>query len=631
MKKTIKSIAAVSLCLCIVLSGSITGFAAGSSSKAASSKIVSYNSIADYIAQSKAAGKSVTVVGGTAGTTAAATKSVSEIKIGSTTFGNIFVKAVNAVSDFLINKVILGPFTSAMPMTKNVQDYAKFNLNNYKNFYKGTATFADTAAQGAQWSLGYSEKSILPADFGTRPYVRGSMVPYASTTQTYDDLRVRTVILDDGSGRGKVVFAAIDCIGLANADVRKIRAAVADFAAANNIVSINVSATHTHSGIDSQGVWNDPLGTLANNILSATTSLIPVKSGVDQTFLNTLVAQAAASIKEACNNMAKGTLTYAVKDISDYVYSRTVPYTVDNRLYRLEFTPDSKTSKPTIIASFGCHPESTSYSFSTISADFIYYMEKVINNAGFNFIYIQGDVSTTNSQRHLSDDGMDINLDDHENSVRYGYEMGYITLGLTLTETQCAALNLNCGDLLGVKTLAGNEGYTIWYAGWVPVTQQQVTPILNIRLEQFLLKSDSNICNVLTKTSLADNIFIYDKCTKSYYSVTEIGYMEIGKALKVYLSPGETISDLLVGGSGLYGFKYDSLRQTYGDNLIIFDLMNDAIGYVYPDPNYVMVGYQYDAVSDTYPTDTWCSLVSFGRHTASTLIGNFHNLVSSVR
>jgi len=629
MKKTIKSIAAVSLCLCIVLSGSITGFAAGSSSKAASSKIVSYNSIADYIAQSKAAGKSVTVVGGTAGTTAAATKSVSEIKIGSTTFGNIFVKAVNAVSDFLINKVILGPFTSAMPMTKNVQDYAKFNLNNYKNFYKGTATFADTAAQGAQWSLGYSEKSILPADFGTRPYVRGSMVPYASTTQTYDDLRVRTVILDDGSGRGKVVFAAIDCIGLANADVRKIRAAVADFAAANNIVSINVSATHTHTGIDSQGVWNDPLGTLANNILSATTGLVPVKSGVDKTFLDNLVAQAAASIKEACNNMAKGSLTYAVKNISDYVHGRTVPYTVDNRLYRLEFTPDSKTVKPTIIASFGCHPETTSYTFSTISADFIYYMEQVVNNAGFNFIFIQGNVSTATSSRDLTNDGLQ--LDDHQCAVRYGYEMGYITLGLTLTKEQCAALNVQCGDLLGVKTLAGNEGYSIWYAGWVPVTQQQVTPVLNIRLEQFLLKSDSNVSNVLEKISLANNIFIYDKSTKSYYSVTEIGYMEIGKALKVYLSPGETNTDLLVGGSGLNGFKYDCLRKTYGDNLIIFDLMNDAIGYVYPDPNYEMVGYQYDAVSDTYQSDSWCFLVSFGKNTASTIIGNFHNLVSSVR
>lgn len=628
MKKIFKPVLALLLCFCIVFSLAVTGVAAGSGT-AQTGAIKSYASVADYIAQSNANGKSVTVINKDGAAQTAVSKSISATPVGKTTLGNIFAKIINFISDFLINKVVLGAVTAVMPKTSAVKDYDAFDLDSYGNFYTGTEPFIDTAAADAHWSLGYAEKSILPADFGTRAYVRGSMAPYAFTRETFDDLRVRTVILDDGSGRGKVVFASIDCIGLANADVRKIREAVADFAAANNIVSINVSATHTHTGIDSQGVWNDPLGTLANNIISANTNLLPVKSGVDKTFLDTLVAQSAAAIEEACNNMAQGTLTYTMKDISDYTHDRTPPYATDSGLYRLEFTPDSQSVKPTIIASFGCHPETTSYSFSTISADFVYYMEEVINNAGFNFIYIQGNVSTTTSSRDKTNDGLQ--LDDHECAVRYGYELGYITLGLTMTETECAALNLSCGDLLGVETLAGNAGYSVWYDNWVPVTQTQVAPVLNIRMEQFLLKSDSNVSNALTKISLANNIFIYDKSTNSYYSVTEIGYMEIGNALKVFLSPGEILSELLVGGSGLYGFKYDSLRQTHGDNLIIFDLMNDAIGYVAADPNYVMEGYQYVAETDRYESDSWCFLVSFGKHTGSTLIGNFNALVDSVR
>ena len=628
MKRTLKMAVSLLLCLCLVFSAAITGFAAGSTKTAANS-VEEYASIEDYVAQAKAAGKTVNVISNATAPETDKKESVSAAKIGNTTLGNIFAKAVNAVSDVIINKAVLGTVASAIPRTSSVQKADKFDINSYKNFYKGTETFADKASAGAHWSLGYSQKSILPSDFGTRAYVRGSMVPYAKTTETFDDLKVRTIILDDGSGRGKAVFAAIDCIGLANADVRKIREAVADFAKANNIVSINVSATHTHTGIDTQGVWNDPAGTLANNILSATTGLVKVKSGVDKTFLDTLVAQAAASIKDACNKMEKGTLSYAAKDLPDYSRDRTPPYATDSKLYRLEFIPDAKASKPTIIASFGCHPETTSYSFKTISADFVYYMEEVINNAGFNFIFIQGNVSTTTSSRDKTNDGLQ--LDDHECAVRFGYELGYITLGLTLSKTECAALNLKCGDLLGVKTLAGQEGYSVWYENWVPVANTQVTPLLNIRMEQFLLKSDSNVSNILTKISLADNIFIYDKSTHSYYSVTEIGYMEIGNVLKVFLSPGEILSELLVGGPGLAGFKYDSLRKTHGDNLIIFDLMNDAIGYVAADPNFVYVGYQYNENNDKYESDTWCLLVSFGKHTGSTLIGRFNKLVDSVK
>lgn len=628
MKKMFKTITAIFLCTCIGFSAGITGFAAGSS-KAPKGTVKSYDSIEDYVAEANAAGKTVKVIGDAVVANVKTGKSISPTKIGNTTLGDIFAKTLNAVSDFAINKVVLGAVASAIPKTSSVLKADKFDVNTYENFYKGTETFIDKAAAGAHWSLGYAQKSIMPADFGTKPYVRGSMIPYAKTTETFDDLKVRTVILDDGSGRGKVVFASIDCIGLANADVRKIRDAVADFAAANNIVSINVSATHTHTGIDSQGVWNDPAGTLANNILSATTGLVKVKSGVDKTFLDTMVAQSAASIKEACKNMVKGTLNFAVKDLSAYAHDRTPPYATDPNLYRLEFVPDAKTAKPTIIASFGCHPETTSYSFKTISADFVYYMEEVINNAGYNFIYIQGNVSTTTSSRDKTNDGLQ--LDDHECAVRYGYELGYITLGLTMTKDECAALNLKCGDLLGVKALAGNGGYSVWYENWVPAAKKAVTPLLNIRMEQFLIKSDSNVSNVLTKISLANNIFIYDKSTHSYYSVTEIGYMEIGKDIKVCLNPGEFMSELLVGGPGLNGFKYDSLRKTHGDNLIVFDLMNDAIGYIAADPNYVMVGYQYDANNDSYASDTWCLLVSFGKHTGSTIIGKFNKLVDSVR
>lgn len=543
-------------------------------------------------------------------------------------FGSFFARLVNAVSDFLINTLILGVFNAFLPTTSNVLDYDSFNLDAYGNFYPGTETFADEAQPGARWSLGYAERSILPADFGTRPYVRGSLAPYSFTTETLDDLRVRTVVLDDGSGRGKVAFCVIDAIGLANADVRKIRAAAADTAALNHIVSMNVSVSHTHNGIDSQGVWTDPAGTTVNNLLSAITGFTQVKSGVDATFLQTMIDQTAASIAAACGALEPGTLHLAKKDISDYIRDRTYPNAMDENLYRLRFDPDNSDSPPTIIATFACHPETTSYSSKEISADFVYYMEEAVNRGGANFIFIQGNVGTVTSSRSNSNDGL--SLSDHEAAVRFGYEMGYITLALTATRQQCENLNVAWGDLLGVEAYTGNAGYSVWYENWQPVAETPVTPLLNIRMEQFILPVENGTFKAMGKASIANNLILEDKDTGACYSVTELGYMEIGKDLKVLISPGEIMSEILVGGPGLDGFKYDSLRSMYGENLIVFDLMNDAIGYIAADPNYVMVGLQYNPSNGNYESDSWC-LFSFGKNTGSIFVERFISLEQSVR
>ena len=50
----------------------------------------------------------------------------------------------------------------------------------------------------------------------------------------------------------------------------------------------------------------------------------------------------------------------------------------------------------------------------------------IMNDAGYNFIFIQGNVSTVTSGRGDSNDGLDTNA--HSTAVRYGYEIGYMLL-----------------------------------------------------------------------------------------------------------------------------------------------------------------------------------------------------------
>jgi len=559
----------------------------------------------------------------------------------------------NRLSNLFLNELLLRGISAFIPRGPGTYRLRDFDLEQYGGFLKGHEKFIDKPAGEAVWRLGYDKKSIIPEDFGTpaakAKYARGSYVPWAYVSEVYKDddgdeefVGVRTIVMDDGSGRGAVSFSSIDCIGLANADVRKIRKAVADYAAKNNIVSVNVSATHTHTGIDSQGVWNRPLLTLLNNVLSALTfGLVKTRNGVNGMYLQTMIDATVASIKAAHAEMkgTKGTLTFAAKDVSDYVHDRTPPFVYDGNLYRLVFTPFDNAKKPTVIASLACHPESASFGDempgfnSKITADCVYYMDKIIGKAGSNFIFIQGNVGTVTSSRGLSSDGLQ-GLSSHQGAMRFGYELGLILLGMDKTRAQCEALNKKVGDPLGVNAKDKPENYSIWYKDWKPVKSTPVKPVLNIQHKQFLTEVQNNVAKTLAKASLANITMIYDWKTFKYYTVSEVGYMELGEKggdVKVFLSPGEIYGELLMGDKSMAGFQYKPLRELYGENLIIFDLMNDAAGYVEPDNEYVIVGYRYNEEKNELVSDSWALLVSMGKNAGSDIIGAFIALVDGVR
>ena len=555
----------------------------------------------------------------------------------------LFARVLNSLSNTLINNGLAGLLSGFVPGSDAVQEYETFDLDAYEGFMPGMDHFETEVGAGNVWRLGYSEKSIMPGDFGEKSYAKGAYLPYIYCNEMYKDddgvdeeLRVRTIVLDDGSGRGSVAFCVIDGIGIANADVRAIRNELSEFAKANNIVSINVSCTHIHTGIDLQGIWTQPVQNLGNNIFGRN----EVSYGVDRTFLKAVTDGTVASVKEATADMKTGKLLFSSADISEYVHDRTAPHALDPMLYKLEFVPDDTAATPTIIASFGCHPESASYDWDQavnedgsrgfdkkLSADFIWYMEKVINAAGYNFIYIQGDVGTVTSTRKLSNDGME-DLTAHDTAMRFGYELGYITLTLNMTEAERIRVNEATDDRLGVAEGKNSEDYTVWYEGLATVQAEEVAPLLNIVHEAFTIRVDNNLLAAAGKTSLTDNLVLRDK-KGNYYTVTEIGYMELGDTLQVYLSPGETFGELLVGGEGLAGFPYACIRDTLGDNVIVFDLMNDAAGYVENDATFVYAGIQY-ADEANYDGDSW-GIVSYGEHTGSTLIGKLYDLVASVK
>lgn len=610
MKKTLKAL--IALVLCAIFMMPTVAFAADTEE--------SYDSVVDYITASAEDNASVD---------------------GMVKFKIILAKFLNILSNLFIND-FLGSFLNILiPDSSAVLDYEEFDLDAYENFYAGMDEFIDEPQGDAVWSLGYGKETILPADFGEKSYAKGAYIPYIFGNEMYkdeegndEDLMARAIVMDDGSGRGKVVFIALDAMGLANADVRLIREALKDIAAENNIVSINVSCTHIHTGIDSQGVWSDPVGVIFNNILGG-----EVKYGVDRSFIESVVSGSKKAVEEALADMTTGELYYSTVDIEEYVWDRTAPISLDTNMYKLEFVPFAADATPTIIATFGCHPESSSYDWSDdgsdrllpfdlkFSADFIWYAEKVMNAAGYNFIYIQGNVSTVTSGRSESNDGIDGNA--HYTAVRYGYEIGYMLLGMNLNEADRIAMNKATGDKLDVELYKKNEGYSVWYEDLPVVDAVEVKPVLNIKTKQFFVQIDNNIITLLGKTSVADNLVLKSDDGK-HYTVSEVGYLEIGDEMKVYMSPGETFGELVFGGKGAEGFAFEPVREYTGEDIIVMDLMNDAAGYVANPANYVMAGLQYNEGTGEFDSDTWC-LISYGKGAAPTFIGHFYDVYDSVR
>ena len=643
MKKTTKKLLAIVLSVCLTATCVAPAFAAKTT---VGSETVTIEQIVDKVrTNTSTASNKISSLnlncGGDDDTSEGTDSTLVTIK-------KMFAKVLNAISNFFINIMVAGPLKYLIPDSVSVQKLKDFNLDEYEGFSEGMTEFIDEPQGDAVWSLGYSRKSIMPSNFGEKSYAKGAYLPYVFGNEMYKDddgvseeLRVRTIVLDDGSGRGKVAFCAVDAMGLANADVRKIRVALQEFADANNIVSINVSCTHIHTGIDSQGVWTDPAGDLFHNTLNR---LDDVTTGVDSDFLDAVINGCKESVIEATESMTEGTLLYSKMDISDYLRDRTSPNSYDENLYKLEFVPADTSVDSTIIATFGCHPESSSYDWNKkvdgktqydtkFTADFVWYIEKLLNSENYNFIYLQGNVSTTTSSRGNTGDNIPEDRDAHDSAVRYGYEMGYFLLGMGMTRAERIELNERTGDRLQIAEYGDLEGYTKWYdyenLPSTPDKGTEVKPVLNVANKAFTVEISNNAIALIGKTSISDNFVLRDTLGR-VYTVSEVGYMEIGDVLKVYMSPGETFTELLKGGYGAVGFMYAPIRTAIGEDTIIMDLMNDAAGYVANPENYVMAGVQYNPDEDSYDSDTWC-LISFGKYTANTFIGNFYDLVDSRR
>ena len=520
---------------------------------------------------------------------------------------------------------------------------------DYRNtdFYDGNGAFVSEAGAENVWKLGSSWVSLVPDDYKTHNYYLGGFIMIENgfvnkVEDVADDMRARVIALDDNSGRGVSLFATIDCIGITNNDIKEIRKLVAKAFAEKypqeKLASVNVFSTHTHSGIDTEGLWTNRIPKALKN-LTVRPFDGQMEQGTDKAFMDALYQKVAGAMEEAYLNMKPGAMTYAVKDIGPEYFSnknRGQASDIDTRLTRLMFTP-ADGSRSTVIVNLGAHPDVAGLPLSdginkgrTVSGDYVYYIGEYLNNCGYDFMFFNGAICGIYFGRGPTNDNQNMTYR-WEQSRRYGYEIAKMTLGMTKTEEEIMADPDLYDQALIDKEMAEAEanggGYTLWCENWQPVTETPVEPFFNIRLSTVEVPVTNPLIQLAGKLNLANYTVI--KCGLFKYKVNvEIGYLEFGNQLKVCMVPGEMCADLIAGGSSTKAegsfsgkdFNAPVLKDIFGD-VTVFGLANDAIGYIVPDNDYSL-----GLVFDHYQ-----EILSLSQQTASSIMNGFAAMAETLR
>ncbi|MBR1811094.1 MAG: hypothetical protein IJ766_05520 [Clostridia bacterium] len=454
--------------------------------------------------------------------------------------------------------------------------------------FAGTKNFLKTPMTNAAWSLGYSKASILPEDVTAQPYYLGGYPAYPpnAAVDVLDDQMIRCIALSDGSGRGIAVFAVIDCIGISNRDVNEIRAGLTGFAAENNIVSINICATHAHSCIDTLGAYGDPAAVLKNNPVKIIEGETDFVSGRNPAFMEHLKTTTVSLIQNAVLNMKPGKLYRAVQDGSKFLQAKRPPKVMPPEIVSLNFRP-ADGSMGTRAVFMSAQPAQFSPNSRTVSADYPYYLCEQIEQNGEHAIVFQGAALGIFPPRGNSDS---LSTLSHAESIQlYGKTLGQYCLTAEFSE---------------------------------------IAPILNLRHRKILVPVSNQFVTLLAKLQVVNNELIsYGDKAAEVMLVSELGYAELGTDVKLALIPGEIAPELVIGGCADSADSYDgtawdhaSLQEIAGGKLTVIGLCNDEIASIIPDNDF----------GSKFAPHHYEEIISAGKYTASKIVTEFRAMLDTI-
>ena len=413
-----------------------------------------------------------------------------------------------------------------------VEDASKYMLT-------GDETFS---YNGEKWTVGFAKEVLTPDDITEEKYYIAGYNTNNPAQSVLDDMYAKAVYLDDNSGRGGVVICAIDCVGISRKDINDIRKIVIESGKIPDIKSINISATHTHSAIDTQGLWG-------KNFFS---------DGKNEEFMNRLKELTAKAIIDAYNARKDGSLYLGTAETEGLLIDTRTPDDFDATLTRIRFDP-ADGSDDTYIVNLACHAECLGARTTVVSADFPAYMEKemVEQTGGANVVFINGAIGGLITCEKLDD-------------VLRNFE-----LGLEYVK--------EFGEDVGEAVMSINNEIAL-------------EPAINVKTEAMQIKCDNTALLLVRFLGVLNNDVAKDK-DRNISIITEVSYMELGnRQIGVYMIPGELSPELESGNflsakdaaNGTEVYYKPLAEMSRCEHNFVIGLCNDEIGYIIPENDFLL-------------------------------------------
>lgn len=405
------------------------------------------------------------------------------------------------------------------------------------------------SAFAAELRVGLSEADITPKiDDPQQPVWLAGYGPGRKATSVHDPIYVRATVLSDGDK--KIAIACADLVGLQYPTVQKIREQLADYH------HVLVSSTHNHEAPDVIGLWG---ATLASR-------------GVDDAYLELVVKQTVAAIREAEKKLAPANALYGTATNDALLGDSRLPDVRDGVLRVLKFTsPEDKLLG--ILVQWNCHPEAMGSKNKALTADFV--------------------ADTVNALK-----------------AKHQVPVTYVTgaVGGLMAPPDEGILNPR-----GEKLHEGDFEYTRVYGEKVAeLTDQALETATPIRLTPFVVSAKSvaiPVSNPYYRAAHATGVvrraatvwtgdaekigepLTLENAGQQMAVITEVGYLKLGE-LAIAAIPGEIYPELVYGKypeKAEPGVDFPTaplephVEQILGaEKWMLIGLANDEIGYIIP-------------------------------------------------
>lgn len=251
---------------------------------------------------------------------------------------------------------------------------------------------------------------------------------YADSTPmvgVHDDISARAIVIRDK--KMSLAIVTLDLIGFFKSDVDRVRRLINERAPLLGIEDVLIVSSHTHSSIDTVGMWGpqDPFGE------------VPYESGVNEPYMREVIGKIVDAIIEAGTSMQKCRVRSITKRVGIEQMANDLrdPFIIDDNMSVVVFEDLNKNRIATLV-NWGAHPEGLAGKSNLISSDYVYYLREAIEKgisegkdqippSGGMAFFIQGALGGMITTLHLSiydDDGEKI---EHGNSFQAIKIVGY--------------------------------------------------------------------------------------------------------------------------------------------------------------------------------------------------------------